>query len=240
MVVVTLRIVFDPRRERVPAFWLLLAGMTLMFVGDVVYLFADLGLVDMSSNGCSTCRTSLAYLVRRRLRAARRRCAGSPSRAVRLRPFDSRFRIAVVAVALLIPADPHRSRTAAAALTERVVLCALMLAMTATAVLRLVQALRAAERSESSLVFQAHHDSLTGSAQPAHDGRAPVRPSAARRRSTARTWPCSTWTSTASSSSTTRSATATGTTCWSRSRSGCATQRAGRPTSSRVSAATSS
>ena len=47
-------------------------------------------------------------------------------------------------------------------MAERVVLCLLMLAMTATAVLRLVQALQAAESSEARLVHQAHHDSLTG------------------------------------------------------------------------------
>ena len=37
-----------------------------------------------------------------------------------------------------------------------------MVAMTATAVLRIVQALRTAESSEARLVFQANHDSLTG------------------------------------------------------------------------------
>ena len=45
---------------------------------------------------------------------------------------------------------------------ERIVLALLMLAMTAAAVLRIVQALDIAERSEARLVFQAHHDSLTG------------------------------------------------------------------------------
>ncbi len=40
LVVVTLRIVFGAERERVPAFWSLVAGMTLMFVGDVLYMFA--------------------------------------------------------------------------------------------------------------------------------------------------------------------------------------------------------
>ena len=38
----------------------------------------------------------------------------------------------------------------------------LMLAMTAAAVARIVQALHTAERSEARLVYQAHHDSLTG------------------------------------------------------------------------------
>ncbi len=47
MVVVTLRIVFNPAQDRVPAFWFLFAGMTLMFVGDVLYLFADLALASL-------------------------------------------------------------------------------------------------------------------------------------------------------------------------------------------------
>jgi diguanylate cyclase (GGDEF)-like protein len=159
MVVVTLRIVFDPERDRVPAFWLLLAGMVLMFIGDVVYLFADLALVSVPARLLDL-PYSLAYLGAGAcaLHATMRRLT-EPRRAVR--PSTSRFRIAIVAIALLIPAIltvEDRSST----LSERLVLCALMLAMTVAAVLRLVQALRTVERSERRLVHQAHHDSLTG------------------------------------------------------------------------------
>ena len=159
MVVVTLRIVLDPCREKEPAVWLLFAGMACMFVGDVVYLFADLGLAAVPTRLLDL-PYALAYL-----------CAGACAlhpTMLRLtepgregRPFAARFRIALVAVALLIPAVltlVDRSGT----LAERIVLCGLMVAMTATAVLRLVQALRTAEQSETRLVHQAHHDSLTG------------------------------------------------------------------------------
>jgi diguanylate cyclase (GGDEF)-like protein len=159
MVVVTLRIVLDPYRERVPAVWLLFAGMSLMFAGDIVYLFADLGMAAVSAPVLDL-PYALAYL-----------CAGAcalhptmrrltePGREGR--PFASRFRIALVAVALLIPAVlmlEDRGST----LAERVVLSGLMLAMTATAVLRLVQALNTAQQSETRLTHQARHDSLTG------------------------------------------------------------------------------
>lgn len=159
MVVVTLRIVLDPCRERTPAVWLLFAGMAFMFVGDAVYLFADLGLVDVAdpllhlpyalayvfAGACALHITSLKLT--------------QPGRDAR--PFAARFRVALVAVALLIPAIlalVDQSGT----LAERAVLSGLMLAMTATAVLRLVQALRTAEQSETRLIHQAHHDSLTG------------------------------------------------------------------------------
>ena len=159
MVVVTLRIVLDPYRDRVPAVWLLMAGMALMFAGDVAYLFADLGLAAIPTRLLDL-PYALAYL-----------CAGAcalhptmrrltePGRETR--PFASRFRIALVAVALLIPAV-LTVEDRSSALTERLVLCALMIAMTATAVARLVRALRTAEQSETRLIHQAHHDSLTG------------------------------------------------------------------------------
>ena len=130
-----------------------------LFVGDVAYLFADLGLAGIPTRLLDL-PYALAYL-----------CAGAcalhptmrrltePGRETR--PFASRFRIALVAVALLIPAV-LTVEDRSSALTERLVLCALMIAMTATAVARLVRALRTAEQSETGLIHQAHHDSLTG------------------------------------------------------------------------------
>jgi diguanylate cyclase (GGDEF)-like protein len=139
--------------------WLLFAGMACMFVGDTVYLFVDLHLATIPTDLLDLPYT-LAYL-------AAGACALHATMVQLTEPgregrqFASRFRVALVAIALLIPAvltladgsdDP----------AERLVLCGLMLAMTATAVLRLVQALRTAERSETRLVHQAHHDLLTG------------------------------------------------------------------------------
>jgi len=159
MVVVTLRIVFSPAQERVPAFWYLLLGMTLLFIGDVVYMFADINYIDVPARLLNL-PYALAYLGAgaAALHFSMRKLT-EPGRQQRL--VTSRFRIAVVAVALVIPALltlDDRSATPA----DRVVLCLLMLAMTAAAVLRIVQALRTAQISEARLVHQANHDSLTG------------------------------------------------------------------------------
>jgi diguanylate cyclase (GGDEF)-like protein len=158
MVIVTLRIAFNPDQEHVPAYWYLLAGMTFMFVGDVAYLLADANLVQIREQLLDLPYT-LAYLgagaaaihvsMRKLTELGRQR----PMRA-------SRLRIAIVAVALVIPALLTLADHGSA--EDRVVLCLLMLAMTAAAVLRIVQALHTAESSEARLVHQAHHDSLTG------------------------------------------------------------------------------
>ena len=159
MVVVTLRIVFNPEQELVPAFWFLLAGMTLLFVGDVVYMLADINLIDPPDRLLNL-PYALAYLgagatalhvsMRKLTELGQRRRTAAP-----------RVRAAVVAVALVTPAlltFEDRSATT----SDRVVLSLLMLAMTAAAVARIVQALHIAESSEARLVFQANHDLLTG------------------------------------------------------------------------------
>jgi len=159
MVAVTLRIVFNPTQELVPAFWCLLAGMTCMFVGDVVYLFADINLIQVPDRLLDL-PYALAYLGAgaTALHISMRKLT-EPGESRRLP--DSRLRIAVVAIALVIPAlltlESRNTTTA-----DRVVLCVLMLGMTVAAVLRIAQALLTAERSEDRLVFQANHDSLTG------------------------------------------------------------------------------
>ena len=159
MVVVTLRIVFSPAQERVPAFWYLLVGMSLLFIGDVVYMFADIGFIDVPDRFLNL-PYALAYLGAgaAALHTSMRKLTDPGQQ---LHVATSRFRIVVVAVALVIPALltlDDRSTTAA----DRFVLCLLMLAMTAAAVLRIVQALRTAQSSEARLVYQANHDSLTG------------------------------------------------------------------------------
>ncbi len=81
----------------------------------------------------------------------------------RERSSTSLGRIALVAVALIIPAfltlkDMDRVWTPA----DPVVMSGLILSLTGAGVLRIVQALRMAAESERRLVFQATHDGLTG------------------------------------------------------------------------------
>ena len=195
MVVVALRIILNPERSPVPAFWLLLAAMTFLFVGDVAYMLADLNLVEIPARLLDL-PYALAYV-----------CAGAgalhPSmRSLtepghRQRMKESRLRIAIVGVALLIPAVLTLAYTSDRP-GDRAVLSMLMIVMTGAAVLRIVQALQTAERSEARLVFQAHHDSLTG--LPNRRMMEEHLTTSSRRPPwTAPTSRCSTWTSTASS-----------------------------------------
>lgn len=160
LVVVTLRLAFDPQHRFVPAFWAMLAGMTLLFVGDVLYLFADLNLLAAPERLLSL-PYALACL-----------CAGAGALHGSMRELTqveykipsqraSRLRVAVVGFALAIPALLTLVGTGEAR-TGRIVLSILMLAMTLAAVARIIQALGTAERSQVQLVHQAHHDSLTG------------------------------------------------------------------------------
>ena len=159
MVVVTMRIAFSPEQERVPAYWFLLSAMVFLFVGDVFYLLADINVVEFP-NHVLDLPYALAYLGAAATvlhPSMRQLTEPAPLSA----PVGSRGRIALVAIALVVPAlltlPGGRATT-----NDRVVLFVLMLAMTAAAVLRIVQALRTSERSEARLVHQANHDDLTG------------------------------------------------------------------------------
>jgi diguanylate cyclase len=158
MVVVTLRIAFNPEQERVPAYWLFLLAMTFMLVGDVLYMLADASLVAVPDR-----LLDVPYMVALlcaglgALHPTMRRLTepGRPTRMAR-----SRVRIALVGIALVVPAL-LTLKGVGTTTTDRVVLSLLMLAMSGAAVLRIVQALYIAQSSEARLVFQAHHDSLT-------------------------------------------------------------------------------
>ena len=130
-----------------------------MFVGDVVYLFADLDLAPLPA-ALLDLPYALAYLAAG---------AARPAPTMRALTEPGRQRRVSRAVACgsrggrrAAHPRPAHARRPAHDPAERLVLCVLMLAMTATAVLRIVQALHTAERSEARLVYQAHHDSLTG------------------------------------------------------------------------------
>jgi len=159
LVVVTLRIAFSPEQERVPAFWFLVAGMTCMFIGDSIYMFADINVIHVPARILDL-PYGLAFLGAGAM-------AIHPSMRKLTEPGEhqrismSRGRLSLVAVALLIPALltlKHGSDTA----SDRIALFVIIVALTVTAVMRIVQALYTAERSEARLAFQATHDSLTG------------------------------------------------------------------------------
>lgn len=159
MVVVTLRIAFNPEQEWVPAFWFLLAGMTLMFLGDVVYFVADMNIVTVPERLLDL-PYALAYISAgaAALHASMRALTlPSPQR----QSSTSSVRVTVVAAALAIPAVLAAAHPGGA-LEQRLVLTGLMLLMTAAAVVRIIQALRSADQSEARLLLLANHDGLTG------------------------------------------------------------------------------
>ncbi len=159
LVVVTIRIGFSPNQERVPAYWLLMAAMAAMFVGDSLYMFADIDILHVPlrlldapygfaylAAGAGAIHVSMRTLT-------------EPSSLPRLSA--SRGRILLVAVALLIPAmltmyEPREP------LSHRFVLVVIFIALAGAAVVRIVQALEVAERSEALMAHQAMHDLLTG------------------------------------------------------------------------------
>jgi diguanylate cyclase len=158
MVVVTLRIAFNPEQERVPAYWLFLIAMTFMFVGDVLYMLADASLVAVPDRLLDVpYMFALLSAGLGALHPTMRRLT-EPGRLTHMA--RSRVRIALVGIALVVPAL-LTLKGVGTTTTDRVVLSLLMLAMSGAAVLRIVQALHIAQSSEARLVFQAHHDSLT-------------------------------------------------------------------------------
>jgi diguanylate cyclase (GGDEF)-like protein len=133
--------------------------MFLVLVGDVLYMLVEAHLIQVESQlldvpyalaYVATGVTALHYSMR---------SLTEPVPAQGL--VASRARIAFVAIALVTPTLLTVQRTSTET-SSRIVLFCIMLAMTITAVLRVVQALRTAQRSEASLIFQAHHDRLTG------------------------------------------------------------------------------
>jgi len=159
LVVVTIRIGFSPYQERVPAYWLLMAAMAAMFVGDSLYMFADIDILHVPVRLLDA-PYGLAYLA-----------AGAGAIHVSMRTLTepaslprrsaSRGRILLVAVALLIPAmltmyEPREP------ISHRLVLVVIFIALAGAAVFRIIQALDVAERSEALMAHQAMHDLLTG------------------------------------------------------------------------------
>ncbi|HTZ08014.1 MAG TPA: EAL domain-containing protein [Acidimicrobiales bacterium] len=159
LVVVTVRIAFSPEQRRVPSYWFLLATMTAMFVGDTLYMFADVDLVHVAGRFLD-----LPYAIAFVATAA---MALHPSMRALTEPAGLRpkaaspGRVVLVALGLLVPAVITLQHPSGS-MKDRVALFVIIVMLTGAAVLRIVQALHLAERSEADLAYQATHDSLTG------------------------------------------------------------------------------
>jgi diguanylate cyclase (GGDEF)-like protein len=159
LVIVTLRMVFNPGSRDLPAAWLCISAMVFMFVGDGLYMVADTNLLHVPTQLLDL-PYALAFLG-----------AGAtgvhPSMRELTEPgpdthrTTSPGRIALVATALLVMALLTVQYRAFAA-ADRFVMSFLFVALAGAVVMRIIQALHVASYSESLLAFQANHDELTG------------------------------------------------------------------------------
>ena len=152
------RIAFSLGSRRVVAYRLLLASMGLLLIGDVVYMLAETDVVHPPPSLIDA-PYALAYV----FFAA---CMLHPSMRQITEPMPptevapKSGRLVFVAIALGIPAVISVVRVAPS-VGDRIMLTTVIVALTATASLRVLRALRAHAESESALAYQATHDSLT-------------------------------------------------------------------------------
>ena len=175
MVVVTLRIVFNPSQELVPAFWLLLIGMIVHVRRRRLLHVRRHQRHPRAANVSSTCPICSPTWGPARAPCTPP-CANSPrsasSAACRRRGCASRSsRWRCVIPALLTLANDSRT------FSDRIVLCVLMLAMTVAAVLRIAQALQHGRKLRGTPRVPGQPRQPHRPPQPPHDGAAPVRPS---------------------------------------------------------------
>jgi len=157
-VAIAARFAFNPLRVRTRAFRYLLGALTAMLVGDAFYMFAELGVLGHVA--ALDLPYSIAFV-----------CVGGCMLHPSMRqvtepvPIDSSAptlgRLSIVAVALCVPAVVSVTRIQGPT-DGRIVQAIIVLALTVTAVWRMLRALQAHARSERRLVYQATHDALTG------------------------------------------------------------------------------
>jgi diguanylate cyclase (GGDEF)-like protein len=159
LVAVAVRVTFSWGVRPTPAQKLLLASITSMLVGDVIYMFVDARLVSIPQPLVDA-PYAMAFLIfgLTALHPTMRELTEPPST---LDSAPTRARLALVAVALVMPALVSLGRGDARG-GDRVVLIVTVIALTAIATGRMLRALRAHARSEARFAHQATHDALTG------------------------------------------------------------------------------
>lgn len=152
-------IVYSPEQERTASLWLLFISLACFFVGDVFYLFAEVGLLHLPAD-----LIDLPYALSFLAAAA---TAAHPTMRKLTEPAKNHDdswiggRIVVVGIALIIPTILTLTNHSTS-IADRLVLSSLMLCMTVAAIARITQALHSVKVSENRLRHQAYHDELTG------------------------------------------------------------------------------
>lgn len=158
LVVIMLQIAFGAGRRPGVSERYLVAAVSSMFAGDVLATLNLLSVVDslrvMDLMYVTALVAAAAGVLDPSMRELTEPAKGAPASW----PVG---RIGLVAVALSVPAVLVL-RSGQGAIDQRVVLFAIIILLTGTAILQILRALRVAETSEARLSFQALHDGLTG------------------------------------------------------------------------------
>jgi len=159
LVVLTAQLAFAAGNRRTTSQTFAVIAMTFMLVGDVLFTLTDANIVSLDQ---STMMLPYALMFSAVVFFAlhptfvefaepmpEQRTVASPSR------------LAIVAVALTTPALVSVTQHNVA-MTDRIALASIIVAMTGLATLRVMRALQSHARSERTLLYQATHDVLTG------------------------------------------------------------------------------
>ncbi len=162
LVSIAFRIGFNPGAPRIPARYLLITSLVFMLAGDILYVFADLDMIKVAVS-----LLELPYLLAFVTFGA---CALEPSmadlsspvpQATHVTEFQLRGRLAIVAVALVIPAFVSMS-SRDRPFSDRFAVTVIVLALAITATWRIFRALKSSDRSQAAMAHLATHDGLTG------------------------------------------------------------------------------
>ncbi len=157
-VAIAMQIVSASGKQRPMAQHLLLLALSMMLIGDVVYMFADARIASIPERAIDV-PYALAYV-------AFGACVLHPSMRELCEPVQrsertpTKSRLILVSIALGLPVLVIMSKLQTLP-SDRAALVAISLVLTAAAILRVFRSLRASARSEERLTEQATHDALT-------------------------------------------------------------------------------
>jgi diguanylate cyclase len=159
LVAIAARFAFNPGTKRALAYRFLLAALGFMLVGDALYMLLEIGVVSVPASiiDLPYALSYVAFGATVLHPSMRELCEPMTSEEVAPR----RGRLALVGVALGLPVFVTVMRNDTT-MGDRIALSAIVLMLTATAIWRLLRAVRGHARSEARLTYQARHDALTG------------------------------------------------------------------------------
>jgi diguanylate cyclase (GGDEF)-like protein len=153
------RLAFNTGKRRPLSYGLLLGAGTAMVVGDIIYMLLETHVVTLPQHVFDVPYALASVLFIGAVLHPSMRELTEPLPADELTP--TKGRLAFVAVALALPALITVFRVDTA-VTDRIALGIIIMALTLAAAWRMFRALRAYARSEEELTHAATHDALTG------------------------------------------------------------------------------